>query len=243
MLIINADDVGRSRAETDIAVALFRERRLTSGTFMMFMEDTERAVELARERGMNTGLHLNLSQRYNGRLPSPAAQSAHERVVRFMKSSKFAVLLYHPGLRGAFRDVFRSQADEYERLFGRPPRHVDGHQHRHLCANLICEEIIPRGCSVRRNFSFFPGDKSWINRAYRRWVDARLARRYRLTDYFFSLAQCLRGGRTRVPAELAGEHRVELMTHPVQPDEAAFLRSAEFDRVFDKIQLGSYEMI
>jgi chitin disaccharide deacetylase len=243
MLIINADDVGRSRAETDIAVALFRERRLTSGTFMMFMEDTERAVELAREHGMNAGLHLNLSQRYNGRLPSPAAQAAHERLVRFMKSSKFAVLLYHPGLRGAFRDVFQSQADEYERLFGQAPRHVDGHQHRHLCANLLCEEIIPRGCSVRRNFSFFPGDKSWINRAYRRCVDARLARRYRLTDYFFSLAQCLRGGRTRVPAELAGEHRVELMTHPVQADEVAFLRGAEFDRVYARVQLGSYEMI
>ena len=86
MLILNADDVGRSHAETDIAVALFREGRLTSGTFMMFMEDTERAVELAREHGMNAGLHLNLSQRYNGRAPSPAAQDAHERVVRFMKS-------------------------------------------------------------------------------------------------------------------------------------------------------------
>ncbi len=240
MLIINADDVGRCREETDIAVALFRERRLTSGTFMMFMEDTERAVALAREHQMGTGLHLNLSQAYNGRRPSAAAQAAHERVVRFMKRSKFAVLLYHPGLRGAFRDVFRSQADEYERLFGHAPRHVDGHQHRHLCMNLLWEEIIPRGCSVRRNFSFFPGDKSPVNRAYRRWVDARLARRYRLAGYFFSLGQCLRGQRIDVPAGLARTNPVEVMTHPIHAEEATFLRGAGFEQVFGGLTMGDY---
>jgi chitin disaccharide deacetylase len=243
LLIINADDVGRCRAETDIAVALFREQRLTSGTFMMFMEDTERAVGLAREHGMGTGLHLNLSQAYNGRAPSAAARKAHERIVRFMRRSKFAVLLYHPGLRAAFRDVFRSQAEEYERLFGQAPRHVDGHQHRHLCANMLWEAVIPRGCSVRRNFSFFPGDKSRINRAYRRWVDGRLARWYRLTDYFFSLGECLRGRRVGVPAQLAREHPVEVMTHPIHPEEAAFLRGPEFADRVTGVQMGNYGSI
>lgn len=243
MLIINADDVGRCVAETDIAVRLFREKRLSSGTFMMFMEDTERAVDLAQEFGMSAGLHLNLSQRYTGRCPSPAAGAAHERVVRFMRSSKFAVLVYHPGLRRAFRDVIRSQTDEYARLFGRLPRHLDGHQHRHLCANVLWDQLIPQGWAVRRNFSFFPGEKAWVNRTYRRWMDGRLLRRHRLADYFFSLEQCLDQDRLELPAELAKAHPVEMMTHPVREREASFLSGDGFVRRFGDVPLGNYDAV
>ena len=63
----------------------------------------------------------------------------------------------------------------------------------HLCANLLLSNLIPAGMKIRRNFSFWPGEKSSLNRAYRALVDRWLARRYRLTDYFFDLTQSIRG--------------------------------------------------
>jgi predicted glycoside hydrolase/deacetylase ChbG (UPF0249 family) len=42
MLIVNADDWGGSVAETDAALRCYRERRITSLTTMLFMQDSER---------------------------------------------------------------------------------------------------------------------------------------------------------------------------------------------------------
>jgi hypothetical protein len=50
----------------------------------------------------------------------------------------------------------------------------------HLCANLVLGKSIPAGMKMRRDFSFLPGEKSMLNRAWRRLV----ARRSRLVDYF-----------------------------------------------------------
>ena len=41
----------------------------------------------------------------------------------------------------------------------------------HLCANLLLSDMIPAGIKMRRNFSFWPGEKSWLNRAYRALID------------------------------------------------------------------------
>ena len=64
MLIINADDWGRSVAETDAALKCFRERRITSVSAMVFMGDSERAAELAKENKLDVGLHLNFTDRF-----------------------------------------------------------------------------------------------------------------------------------------------------------------------------------
>ena len=37
----------------------------------------------------------------------------------------------------------------------------------HLCANLLLSNLVPAGMKVRRNFSFWPDEKSRFNRAYR----------------------------------------------------------------------------
>src|SRR5262245_28926635 len=47
MLIVNADDLGRSKAETDAAMACYAKDRITSTSAMVFMTDSERASELA----------------------------------------------------------------------------------------------------------------------------------------------------------------------------------------------------
>jgi predicted glycoside hydrolase/deacetylase ChbG (UPF0249 family) len=242
MLIINADDWGRSVAETDAALGCFLKGRISSVTAMMFMEDSERAAELAKEYGVEAGLHLNLNQPYTGEASS-AARESHSRVARFLNCSKFAVLFYPPGLRNEFRDVFRVQMDEFMRLYGKPPTHVDGHQHRHLCANILMDEIIPRGLKVRRSFTFWPDQKGHLNRLYRYLIDRWLARKYRLTDFFFSLDYCLRDQSLGRVLDLAVTANVELMTHPVRAEEYAFLLGDGASKFLKCIRASSFSAL
>src|SRR5436305_1691888 len=93
MLIINADDWGRCTAETDAAMACFQVGGLQSVSAMVFMEDSERAASLAKEVGIDVGLHLNLNQSFTRKPKSEALTKAHERIVRFMAKSKYAQLL------------------------------------------------------------------------------------------------------------------------------------------------------
>ena len=239
MLIINADDLGRSPAETDAALNCFRNGRISSVTAMMFMADSERAADLAKEHNLDAGLHLNLNLPYNGNAPLMARES-QRRIVRFLSRSKYAVLLYHPGLRHQFHEVFRAQMEEFIRLYGKLPTHIDGHQHRHLCANMLLDGIIPKGLKVRRSFTFWPGEGGPIYRAYRAGVDTLLRRRYRITDFFFSLGQCLRNHRLERVLEMALTANVELMTHPVREDEYSFLLSEKGAAALKHLRISSY---
>jgi predicted glycoside hydrolase/deacetylase ChbG (UPF0249 family) len=224
MLIINADDFGRTIEETDAALECFSAGRITSTTAMVFMRDSERAAQLALRENLPTGLHLNLSQTYTGNLPNREELDAHRRVVRFISASKYCIYLYHPLLRSAFRRVFESQFNEFVRLFGKPPTHIDGHQHRHLCLNMVLDRIFPAGFRVRRNFTYLNREKSFLNRSYRKRIDSLLSRHYQLTDYFFSLADILKGtgiGPHLMP--LATKKTVEVMTHPLYEADRQFL--------------------
>jgi predicted glycoside hydrolase/deacetylase ChbG (UPF0249 family) len=151
--------------------------------------------------------------------------------------------LYHPFLRKDFRLVFRSQMDEFRRLYGKVPSHVDGHQHMHLCANMLVDTVIPGGEKVRRSFSFFPGEKSTLNRAYRRMVNGRLAGKYKLTEYFFALSQHLDAERLARVATLAANATVELMTHPVVSREGELLLSEKFLEILGNVRMGNYSAL
>ena len=113
----------------------------------------------------------------------------------------------------------------------------------HLCANLLLSNLIPAGMKIRRNFSFWPGEKSWFNRAYRALVDRWLARRYPLTDYFFDLTQCIQEKKLDRVAALARSSNVELMTHPIVRAEAEYLLSDEFSGMLRRFEVGSYTLV
>jgi len=240
VLIVNADDLGRSARETDVVAACHAAGRITSTTAMMFMDDSARAARVVNGTGIAVGLHLNLSQAFTGPGVPPSVRQAHQSVVRFLTSSKFAVLLYQPALRGAFRTVVRAQLDEFARLYGRQPSHIDGHQHQHLCANVLLDGLLPEGQRVRRSFSFWPGEKNAVNRAYRALVDRPLARRHLVGDYFFSLRQCLEHDRMSRVFELARTGTVELMTHPVLPAEYEYLMSGAYATALGAVNAGTY---
>jgi predicted glycoside hydrolase/deacetylase ChbG (UPF0249 family) len=244
MLIVNADDWGRSVAETDAALRCYRERRITSVSAMVFMQDSKRAARLTKDYDLDdVGLHLNFSEEFTDKSCSETLKERHGRIIRFLKREKYAQLLYNPFLREAFAYCYQAQVEEFVRLFENSPVHIDGHHHMHLCANVLFSSMIPGGTKLRRNFSFWPGDKSMLNRTYRWLVDRWLARRYRLTDYFFDLTQCIQEKKLGRVAALAKSSNVELMTHPVVNGEEEYLMSDEFQVILQRLEIGGYALV
>ena len=186
------------------------------------------------------GLHLNLSERFTGADVPRQLRADHELVVRFLMAHRYALLLYNPFLRKQFASVYRAQIDEFTRLYARAPSHIDGHHHKHLCQNVLLGGVIPAGETVRRDFSYWPGERSPLARAYRWLIDRSLERKYIVTRYFFSLRECLETGRLPRVFRLARSFDVELMTHPSNPVEYEYLMSDRHEDALSQLLTGSY---
>lgn len=222
-VIINADDWGRDAYTTDRILECILHRVVSSGSAMVFMEDSERAAQLALSHQVDVGLHLNFTTPFSAQsIPSGLAEH-QQRCMRFLRSHRLAPILYHPGLASSFRFVVQAQLHQFERLYGHQPNRIDGHHHMHLCANVLRARLIPEAIVVRRNFSFLNKEKSALNRAYRRWQDRQLAQRFSVTDFFFALPPLTPRSRLERIFDLAGKSKVEVETHPVNPEEFDFL--------------------
>jgi hypothetical protein len=228
MLIINADDWGRNRAATDRSLQCLREGRVTAASAMVFMEDSARAAELATASSLDVGLHLNFTLPFTGIGRNGLLEERQRRIAGYLSGNKYSLLFYNPVLKNDFLYVYDMQVEEFSRLYGRMPSRIDGHHHMHLCGNMLYAGLSPAGLRVRRNFSFFPGEKSPINRLYRATVDAWLRKRYLCTDYFFRLLPLSPADRIRRIAALAFLSAVELAVHPEMPDEYDFLMGNDF---------------
>ncbi len=235
-IIINADDWGRDRATTGRILECICAGVVSSTSAMVWMEDSERAAEVALAHAVDTGLHLNFSTEFSGP-ECPARLKEHQaRIKRFLTSHPFAPAFFHPGLRASFEYVMRAQREEYERLYGAAPGRIDGHHHMHLCANVLGGKLLPAGAIVRRDFSFQRGEKGGLNRAYRNWRDRKLARRYRIADYFFNLIPVKPLERLERIFALGAHANVEVETHPINDEEYTFLRGG-FDRFAGEVSI------
>ena len=228
-LILNADDWGRDRINTDRTYDCFQRGTVSAVSAMVFMEDSGRAAELARERGIDAGLHLNFSAPFTAANCQASVAERQSRLTRYLLLHPLARVVYHPGLRNDFEYVIAAQLEEYQRLFGCPPDRIDGHHHLHLCSNVVAAALLPAGTRVRRNFWFQPGEKSFANRYYRQAVDRRLMRRHRVVDFLVNL-QPLREERLEEIFSLAQQHLVELECHPVNQEEYVFLTGTFAER-------------
>jgi predicted glycoside hydrolase/deacetylase ChbG (UPF0249 family) len=237
MLVINADDFGRNRLATDRILVCHVEKRITSASAMVFMEDSERAAILAKDWQLDVGLHINFTESFTSPDVPPSLRRNHERIRRFLRANKYALIIYNPFLRNAFRAVFAAQLEEFARLYGQPASRFDGHQHMHLCSNMILDRLLPAGAKVRRGFSFRGGEKSFLNRFYRAAIDRRLATQHSITDFFFALSQHLPISRLQRVVELARTYDVELMTHPEVNAEFEGLLNDEFANMISRVQL------
>jgi predicted glycoside hydrolase/deacetylase ChbG (UPF0249 family) len=220
---VNADDWGRDGETTQKILECIRRDAVSSVSAMVFMEDSERAAAMAREHKIDSGLHLNFTTPFSA-AGSPARLVEHQqRLCTYLRRHRLAQAVFHPGLTSSFRYVVKVQLDEFHRLYGKAPERIDGHHHMHLCSNVLLGGLLPAGTLVRRNFSFQTGEKSSSNRLYRVMVDGILARRHRLTDYFFSLPPLSPADRLQQIFSLARQYVVEVETHPVNQDEFELL--------------------
>lgn len=222
-VIVNADDWGRDRATTDRSLDCFLLNAISSVSAMVFMCDSKRASNIALDHRIDAGLHLNFTTLYSSPQCPPRLIEHQNRLSRYLNSCSIARVLYHPALANSFEYVARAQFEEFERLYGICATRIDGHHHMHLSANVLFGRFIPAGCIARRNLTFNSGEKRPLNRLYRRWQDRSLARKYRLTDYFFDLKELIRHNRVQRILELASHFDVEIETHPIMSNEYAFL--------------------
>lgn len=239
ILIINADDWGRDVATTDRILECVLRGAVSSASAMVFMEDSERAAVLSRERGVDVGLHLNFTTPFSEPVALGRFEEHHQRVSHFLLRNRLAQVVYHPGLASSFEYVVAAQLEEFRRLYGVEPYRVDGHHHMHLCANVLLGELLPTGTIARRNFSFQPGEKSGVNRLYRGLVDRMLAKRHRTTDFLFSLPPLQPAERLERIFAVAGHSVVELETHPINAEEYRFLAGGEVFRRIGDLSIAS----
>ena len=239
-LIVNADDWGRDRNNTDRILECIRSRSVSSTSAMVFMEDSERAAAIAREDDVDAGLHVNFTSRFSAGGCSSRLLEHQAKVTNYLLRHRFAKTIFHPGMANSFKYVVSAQLDEFSRLYGAPPKRLDGHHHMHLCANVLMAGLLPAGTIVRRNFSFQPGEKGAANRFYRKLSDRVLSKRHRCVDLFFSIEPVADRQRLNRILDLARHQIVELETHPVNSDEYAFLTSGEVAQLTDSVVCNSF---
>ena len=237
-LIINADDWGRDKKNTDRICDCKLVGTVSSVSAMVYMEDSERAACIAREHGIDTGLHLNLTTPFSGSNIPERLGEHHQRIMNYLRRSRLAQVVYHPGLVRSFEYVVATQLDEYQRIYGMATRRVDGHHHMHLCANVVLGGLLPSGTIARRNFSFQPGEKSFANRCYRKTIDRILLKRHKLTDLFYPLAPVDAPGRVEEIFALASRFYVEVETHPIDPKEYEFLMGEKILRRIGNLRIA-----
>src|ERR1700738_82109 len=237
VVIVNADDWGWKVEATNRILDCIRRNAVSSVSAMVFTEDSERASSLARENNIDAGLHLNFTTPFtSGEAPLKLLEY-QRRIAHFLRSHRYAPILFHPLLASGFDYVVKSQLEEFERIYGAPPHRIDGHHHMHLCTNVVLQRLIPEGTIVRRNLSFAPGEKRPINRWYRRMEDRLLSTRHRTTDYFFDLLPTEKL-RVRRICELARLHNVEIETHPARAEEHRFLTGGGLAQIAPELTIA-----
>jgi predicted glycoside hydrolase/deacetylase ChbG (UPF0249 family) len=142
-VVVNADDFGASDGVNRGIVYAHVNGVVTSASLMVTGRAAGDAVELAREHPeLGLGLHWDLdreSQAEPGSLQDP----------------------------GAVRHELARQIEEFERLVGRPPTHVDSHHHVHRrdeVAPIARELVAPLGAPLRED-----GSVRYVGGFYGQW--------------------------------------------------------------------------
>lgn len=141
-LIVNADDFGASTGINRGIVESHQRGIVTSTSFMTTGRATAEAVALARENpNLSIGLHFDV-------------WGEDERE-------------FDLGDTAAVRDEFRRQLDDFQRLMGRLPTHVDSHRHAHRQPGMLPlfqELVAPLGVPLRDD-----GRVKFVGGFYAQW--------------------------------------------------------------------------
>jgi predicted glycoside hydrolase/deacetylase ChbG (UPF0249 family) len=240
LLIVNADDWGGESSATDAILACFESGGITSTTAMVHMSDSRRAAEIAVRRGFPVGLHLNLTLPFDETgIPAPV-RDRQARAVELLAGAR-AHWSWRPGSEPLIRRCMADQLAEFERLYGRAPTHLDGHNHVHLSPNVLLAGILTRDLPVRRAQNWPP--RTTISARLARAARAAWTARFRTTALFTSIRAAHKrfgGGGLEELLERSRSESVEIMTHPQWDDELELLASPEWRATLAGYPLGSF---
>jgi predicted glycoside hydrolase/deacetylase ChbG (UPF0249 family) len=240
MLIITADDYGKTRCATDNILKCFSSKRITSAGAMVFMEDSERAASLAFSNSLEVGLHINFTLPFSAYNITANLHEHQNRIVSYLAKHKVSQVIYNPFLTDSFNFVFLSQKEEFIRLYGRFPDFYSGHHHMHLCANALVSKLLPSGARVRRTFTFDRGEKNLFNRLYRIVLDIYVSKRFISTDCFFSIAPAHNYERLKNIVKRAFKENIEIEVHLENAEEIEFLLSDQYRRLLNSVRSGCF---
>lgn len=246
LLIVNADDLGYNEPTTDAIAKCFQAGRITSATAMVYMRDSDRAAEIAREIGLPVGLHINFTEPFDGPGVPADVRARHMEAARKFGGPSFIYRsrrwIYDPRLKDATERCIADQLERFEEIFGGPPDHVDGHLHVQVCPNVGLASTIPAGMKIRNTLGARPSPSGFMPRLVA--MRQRILLRDRLTtSYFLNITDLhpafaepgSRGG--LAPAESTS---VEVMAHPGFGHEYTQLMSPEWAEWTEGLNLGSY---
>jgi chitin disaccharide deacetylase len=114
VLIVNADDFGRSPGVNRGVIRAHQEGIVTSATMMVRWPAAEEAAAYSRHSSLSVGLHLDLGEwefhdgEWHTRYQVLATETANSVAQELSR-----------------------QLEQLERMIGRPPTHLDSHQHVH----------------------------------------------------------------------------------------------------------------
>lgn len=247
LLIVNADDWGGFREGTDAIEACFARGAISSSTAMVHTADARRAAELALEHGRPIGLHINLTQPFDGPDVEPAVRERQIRLCAHfarlgVRRWMFSV---NPAVHVLVADGIRDQFEEFQRLYGAAPTHVDSHHHVHVCPDVFLSRALEHGVRVRQTLSPLPAARGPATLP-RHLKHRLLARRFTTTSYFWG-AHELTGSAGSIPiggaVGLARTETVEIMAHPSFADEFEVLHSERWLETIGAARLGPYSLL
>lgn len=205
-LIVNADDLGRTRGINSGIFESHTQGILTSATLMViYPAAQEAAAELPNLPELGVGLHVQLS---GGRplLPAERIPTLVDETGRFpAKPEGHGALRYEEVLAEV-----EAQLARFRDLTGRRPTHLDSHHHSHRLS-VICQVLVEiarrEGLPVRRASL----------QVASRLAEADIATSDRFVERFF--AESARLDVLLGLVEDLGPGVTELMCHPAHVDE------------------------
>ena len=209
----------------------------------MFMEDTERSADFAESHNIPVGLHLNFTEAFTGIINNDKLHFIHNRLRKYFKASKYNQMLYNYRIVRELDYSFKSQYEEYFRIYQKIPTHIDGHHHMHLAASVIFSNIITKGLKIRKRFAINDNRVSFINRLYSYIVNRYLNKHYVCTDYFYGVNHEISETFLNFIINKAQTYNVEIMAHPGIFQDYNYLLSDEYYNIISPIKRCSYKLL
>ncbi|MGO9004690.1 MAG: carbohydrate deacetylase [Beijerinckiaceae bacterium] len=218
-IIINADDLGYSKAVNAKIFEFIENGKVTSSTLIMNAPDVEAAVrELRHHNCASFGVHLNVTE-FRPLTPHPRQAALCNDAGEFEAKRIFNTAITSQ----ARRAIFIEWCGQVQRALdlGVPVSHLDAHHHAHTVPRLfpvlkrVQKEFGIRRVRLTRNMTD-PDERLRFGllQAKVAWNFAlRNIYRTSTTDYFTSFLTFYRRSRADIP----WNGTIELMCHPANP--------------------------